>query len=71
MNPFRKKCKHEWKIKEKSNALQTDPMGYPLRLYIAKCEKCGEYDQQWLDVPLEELHEVKSGKSFVLKWKKV
>lgn len=69
MEMFNKKCKHKWKVVEKSNALQLDHIGYPLRLFLVKCENCGEYDQVWIDVPVEEFDEVKDGKSFVLKWK--
>lgn len=32
----------------RSNAIQFDEMGYPLRLCILKC-KCGETTQEWID----------------------
>lgn len=62
------KCKHHWVVSEKSNALQLDDMGYPLRLFICKCSKCGKIEQRWLDVSVEELSELKSGKSVLVKW---
>lgn len=64
------KCSHKWEITERSNALQQDDMGYPLRLFICKCSKCGKYDQQWIDVAEKELEELKTGKSFLLEWRK-
>lgn len=64
------KCNHKWEITERSNALQQDDMGYPLRLFICKCSKCGKYDQQWIDVAEKELEELKTGKSFLLEWRK-
>ena len=36
------------KIVRRSNAIQFDEMGYPLRLCIFKCE-CGETTQRWVD----------------------
>lgn len=62
------RCNHDWHIIERSNALQLDEMGYPLRLFICKCSKCGKLDQQWIDVAEEELEELKTGKSVLLKW---
>lgn len=64
------KCNHKWEITKRSNALQQDNMGYPLRLFICKCSKCGKYDQQWIDVAEKELEELKTGESFLLKWGK-
>ena len=61
-------CNHNWEISEKSNVLQLDYMGYPLRLYICKCSKCSEYEQRWIDVPKKELEELETGKSVLLKW---
>ena len=65
------KCEHDWHVWERSNALQLDSMGYPLRLYICKCSKCGAGDQQWLDVPVAEANELQTGESFLLTWEKV
>lgn len=65
---FKKQCAHDFEIIEKSNAIQFDHMGYPLRLFICKCRKCGTYDQKWIDVPVDEANEIDSGKSFELKW---
>ena len=38
------------KVDYKSNVIQYDSMGYPLRLYIFKCD-CGMTKQEWIDVP--------------------
>ena len=62
------RCSHDWHIIKRSNVLQLDGMGYPLRLFICKCSKCGKSDQQWIDVAEEELEELKTGKSALLKW---
>ena len=66
---YKVKCNHDWRISERSNVLQLDDMGYPLRLFICKCSKCGKSDQQWIDVAEEELKELKTGESVLLKWK--
>lgn len=68
MRLFESECNHRWKITERSNVLQLDDMGYPLRLCICKCSKCGKYDQQWIDVDESELEEVGTGKSVLIKW---
>ena len=64
-----KKCKHDFVITERSNVLQLDDMGYPLRLVIAKCKHCEYSDQIWIDVPTEEYREIETGESVLLKWK--
>ena len=46
-------------VKEKTNIIQYDEMGYPLRLIITDT---GE--QMWLDIPIEEI----SPNDKVLKW---
>jgi hypothetical protein len=43
-------------------------MGYPLRLFIVKCSKCGKSDQHWIDVAKKELEELDTGESVLLKW---
>lgn len=46
---FTKTHVHDFnKIVQRSNAIQFDEMGYPLRLCIVKC-KCGLTDQAWID----------------------
>lgn len=46
---FKKPHVHDFnKIVQRSNAIQFDEMGYPLRLCIVKCE-CGMTDQAWID----------------------
>lgn len=62
------KCNHKWKVNQRSNALQLDEMGYPLRLCIVKCCKCGKYDQHWLDTEESALDELKTGESFLVNW---
>jgi hypothetical protein len=62
------KCEHDWHIEKKSNVLQLDSMGYPLRLYICKCSKCGASEQRWYDVAKEQADELKTGESFLLTW---
>lgn len=61
-------CNHDWDIEKRSNAIQLDDMGYPLRLCIFKCSKCGKSQQQWIDVAEDELDELKNGESVLLKW---
>ena len=64
------KChNHKWEILAQSNALQQDSMGYPLRLCIVECSKCGQTDQMWLDAPESALEEIESGKSFLVEWR--
>ena len=63
------KCRHhEWIVYERSNAIQQDSMGYPLRLCICRCMRCKKTEQQWLDVDVLELDELKIGESFLLEW---
>lgn len=68
MGLFNKKCLHNYQVTKRSNALQQDEMGYPLRLCIVKCSKCGKTDQMWLDTDESALDEIKSGKSFLVEW---
>ena len=68
---LKKKCYHDWNIAERSNILQLDDMGYPLRLCIFKCSKCGKSEQRWIDVPVSECEELQDGKSVLVKWKEV
>lgn len=68
---FKRCCNHTWQVTERSNILQQDDMGYPLRLVNIKCTKCGACDQIWLDVAEEELKELDTKESFLLEWKNV
>ncbi len=46
------KCKvfgHSWRIKQLSNVIQFDVMGYPLRLCICECKYCMKSKQMWID----------------------
>ena len=65
---FKRKCNHKYKIYQRSNMLQQDSMGYPLRLFICRCEKCGKSKQMWIDVPVEQLEELKTGESVLVEW---
>ena len=66
---FKKRmCNHTYAVKSKSNVLQLDCMGYPLRLCICECEKCGDSSQEWIDVEVEALKELDTGKSVLLEW---
>lgn len=62
------KCKHDWQIIHASNVLQQDEMGYPLRLFIQKCSKCGKIEQAWYDVNEKCLEEIKTGRFVLCKW---
>lgn len=62
------KCKHDWEIIHASNVLQVDGMGYPLRLFIQKCSKCGKTEQAWYDVDKRYLEEIKAGRFVLCKW---
>lgn len=64
----RKTCSHRWQITEISNVLQTDDMGYPLRLCIERCMKCGKSHQVWIDVDKKELD---NDKNVICEWKRV
>lgn len=68
---FNRKCKHEWRITEASNALQVDDMGYPLRLVIKVCSKCGISEQAWIDVGKESLTGLDDGRFVLVEWHKV
>lgn len=68
MRLFKKLCSHNYVIKKRSNALQQDEMGYPLRLCICVCSKCGKSTQQWIDTNESALNEIKTGRSFLVKW---
>ena len=61
-------CSHTWILDKRSNVIQQDNMGYPLRLFICKCVKCGKREQHWVDVDENELKELNTGKSVLLKW---
>lgn len=60
---FRHSC--NFKIISKSNVIQYDIMGYPLRLCICQCKNCGKTAQHWVDTNRDEETDV------VLKWNEV
>lgn len=55
------KHSHDYRIVSRSNTIQYDDMGYPLRLCLCKCGKCGKTTQEWIDTIKEE-------GDVVLKW---
>ena len=58
------RCKvfgHQWRLKQRSNVIQFDDMGYPLRLFICECSRCGKSEQLWID-STESINDV------ALKW---
>lgn len=55
--------RHDFKLHERSNVIQLDDMGYPLRLCILVC-KCGMSRQEWLDTSRVE-------DDVELKWSKI
>ena len=73
MKLFKRKrsCSHEFQIVKRSNAIQYDHMGYPLRLCICECEKCGQYDQRWLDTYIDPTEDINNGELFLLKWEEL
>lgn len=62
------KCNHNWGLTERSNIIQYDVMGCPLRMFIRKCDKCDKSEQVWIDIAREELKELDTGDSVLLKW---
>lgn len=65
------KCKHDYELIEKSNAIQQDSMGYPLQLMLFRCSKCGKSKQMWIDVSENELNKLKTGEMVLVEWNKV
>lgn len=55
---------HYGKLVERSNAIQYADDGYPLRLCIYECDKCGKRFQAWIDTN-KKLNDV------VVEWEKV
>ena len=53
-------------VGHKSNVIQYDSMGYPLRLYIMKCD-CGITNQEWIDVPESSV----TDKDVILRWERL
>lgn len=45
----KKECHHQYKVIERSNTIQHDPFGKPLRLCISECVMCGHCKQEWFD----------------------
>lgn len=68
MRLFKKICDHQWKVYKKSNVLQLDEIGWPLRLCICECSKCGTYDQKWLIASLTDMDKLQTGELVLLEW---
>lgn len=60
--------KHDWTLLKTSNVLQMDGMGYPLRLCMFRCTRCGETSQQWVDVNEKEVAKLATGEAVMLEW---
>lgn len=54
------------KVDYKSNVIQYDSMGFPLRLYIFKCN-CGMTKQEWIDVSKNSV----TDKDVILEWERL
>ena len=62
-------CKHEWAAAtDRSNVLQYNYNGNPLRLCICRCAKCGTHEMVWVESDIKELEELETGESVLLKW---
>ena len=62
-------CRHPRSvIVAKSNVIQFDQSGFPLRLVAVKCLICGKNDHTWVDIKKSELDELSTGKSVLCKW---
>lgn len=62
---FKFKCNHKYKY-HRTNKLRLDCMGYPLRLFIGECTRCGNTKHLWIDVSVEQLEELKTGQSVLI-----
>ena len=71
MKLFKKKCEHVWKPTHISNISQPDQDGYPTRLCICKCEKCGETSQKWVDCPIMVKNLPSFEKVVEIEWKEI
>lgn len=71
MGLFRKNCDHSYSAKRKSNVIQLDFMGYPMRLCVCKCEKCGKIKYMWIDEPLSAKAELENGSSVLVEWREI
>ena len=65
---LKKKCTHQYKVTDRSNAIQVDQMGYPLQLCVCECEKCGKIEQQWIDAPTDILKDMAKNGYVRVKW---
>ena len=63
-------CGGDMKHHDKAVRIVREKGGAKHRIYIerVKCEKCGKTEQHWIDVDEKALEELKTGKSFLLKW---
>lgn len=54
---------HKWVLSERSNVIQFDDMGYPLRLFNCQCSRCKKHERMWID-------STECNKDVELKWTK-
>lgn len=52
---------HSYCLKNRSNTIQFDTMGNPLRLFIVECDRCGKSKMMWID-------SAECKKDVILKW---
>lgn len=61
-----KEKKTTMRVTMKSNVIQYDEMGYPLRLVVVRCDD-GTVEHLWLDIDANSVTE----NDVVLKWEKI
>lgn len=64
-------CLHEWRITHVSNAVQFDSTGYPMRLVIERCYRCGKSEQAWRGDGSSVADQLKNGDLFHLEWRTI
>lgn len=65
-------CKHPKSvIFAKSNVIQFDQVGFPMRLETLECLICGKKYYAWNYIKESELDELSTGKSVLCKWENV
>jgi hypothetical protein len=62
-------CRHPKSvIVAKSNVIQFDQSGFPMRLETMECLICGKKYYAWNYIKKSELDELSTGKSVLCKW---
>ena len=63
-------CKHPRSVPvAKSNVIQLDQSGFPMRLETMECQICHKRYFTWIDIKKSELDELSTGKSVLCKWR--